>query len=222
MARKLLRLALPVFAFLLAVLTGWGLSSWREYFADGARAGVMLIAVFAAGIVLLQNLDIYILRLGKSKLGSQSWVLLTLTVASVGLLWFFPFADRRQILTLHHPQIWRWMGLTLCALGVAVRLLALGKLGKQFSAYVTIQEGHELVQSGIYGVIRHPLYLSLLLAGPGFALVFRSLLIWPILAVTLVFISVRIRQEERLLATEFGDAFARYHARTWALVPCIL
>lgn len=224
MARKCLSLALPVFAFLLAVLTGWGLTRWREYFADGARAGVMLIALFAAGIVLRQDLDLDLdmLRRGKSKLGSQPWVLLTLTVASVGLLWFLPFADRRQILTLHHPQIWRWTGLTLCALGVAVRLLALGKLGKQFSAYVTLQEGHELVQSGIYGVIRHPLYLSLLLAGPGFALVFRSLLIWPILAVTLAFISVRIRQEERLLAMEFGDAFARYRARTWALVPCIL
>jgi protein-S-isoprenylcysteine O-methyltransferase Ste14 len=106
-------------------------------------------------------------------------------------------------------------------MGVAVRLLALQKLGKQFSAYVTLQEEHELVQSGIYGIVRHPLYLSLLLAGPGFALIFRSLLVWPILALTLAFITTRIRQEERLLAAEFGAAFYQYRNRTWTLLPFV-
>jgi protein-S-isoprenylcysteine O-methyltransferase Ste14 len=79
-----------------------------------------------------------------------------------------------------------------------------------------------LVRSGIYGVIRHPLYLSLLLAGPGFALVFKSLLALPITIAALVFVSVRIRQEENLLATEFGDDFRDYRNRSWALIPPVI
>jgi uncharacterized membrane protein len=72
---------------------------------------------------------------------------------------------------------------------------------------VAIQPGHEFVTSGIYGVIRHPSYLGLLVNSLGWALAFRSgvgilltaLLIPPLLA--------RIRAEERLLRTEFGGKY---------------
>lgn len=219
--RKYLNLVLPVSVFFPMVISGWGLGGWQEYFANPARTGVVALVLMAAIAIFILGLDLDPLRPGQSKLGHQSGVLLLLTVASLGLLWFLPYGDRRRILIFHDAEVWRWIGLLLCVLGVATRLLALQKLGKQFSAYVTLQEGHELVQSGIYGVIRHPLYLSLLLAGPGFALVFRSLLVWPILALTLAFITSRIRQEERLLAAEFGTAFDQYRNATWTLMPFV-
>jgi protein-S-isoprenylcysteine O-methyltransferase Ste14 len=100
--------------------------------------------------------------------------------------------------------------------------MALQQLGRYFSAYVTLQDEHRLIQSGIYGVIRHPLYLSLLLAAPGFALVFSSALLAPILALTVLFVSVRISQEERLLKLQFGQSFSEYRRRTWALIPLLL
>ena len=103
--------------------------------------------------------------------------------------------------------------------GGAIRVLALRRLGEQFSAYVTLQPGHRLVEEGIYARIRHPLYLSLVLAGPGVALVFRSQLVWPILCVAVLFVAERIRREEALLASHFGASFSRYRARTWALLP---
>ena len=219
--RKFLRIAIPVCVFVFAVLAGWGLDAWREFLSNPARAGVLVLVAAAAVVAILTHLDFDALRPGKSDVGRQSFGLLLLALASVGLLWLLPYTDRRNIFVFSNGEGWRWFGLFLCTAGVTVRLLALQSLGKQFSAYVTLQEEHQLVQSGVYGVVRHPLYLSLLLAGPGFGLVFRSLLVWPILALTLTFVTSRIYQEEKLLAGEFGAAFERYRKRTWLLVPFV-
>ncbi len=94
--------------------------------------------------------------------------------------------------------------LLLCCIGVAVRVLALKTLGEYFSAYVTLQPNHRLVRHGIYASIRHPLYLSLLLAPTGMALVFASPLALPILALAAIFVLDRIRKEEHLFAAHFG------------------
>ena len=47
-------------------------------------------------------------------------------------------------------------------------------LGHRFSGLVAIQPGHKLLTSGVYGVIRHPSYLGLLVNSLGWALAFRS------------------------------------------------
>ena len=84
-----------------------------------------------------------------------------------------------------------------------------------------VQPGHKLVTSGVYGVIRHPSYLGLLVNSLGWALAFRSgvgvlltvLLIPPLLA--------RIRAEERMLRTEFGSEYDLYCIRTSRLIPTL-
>jgi protein-S-isoprenylcysteine O-methyltransferase Ste14 len=84
---------------------------------------------------------------------------------------------------------------------------------------VAIQPGHALVTTGVYGVIRHPSYLGLLINSLGWALAFRSgvgvlltaLLIPPLLA--------RIRAEETLLHSQFGGEYDAYRSRTWRLIP---
>jgi protein-S-isoprenylcysteine O-methyltransferase Ste14 len=75
------------------------------------------------------------------------------------------------------------------------------------------------VTSGVYGVIRHPSYLGLLVNSLGWALAFRSgvgvlltaLLIPPLLA--------RIRAEEDLLRAQFASQYEAYCSRTWRLIP---
>ncbi len=92
-------------------------------------------------------------------------------------------------------------------------------LGHRFSGLVAIQPGHTLVKSGVYGVIRHPSYLGLLVNSLGWALAFRSgvgvlltaLIVPPLLA--------RIRAEERLLRVPFGDEYDAYRAGTSRLIP---
>ena len=94
-------------------------------------------------------------------------------------------------------------------------------LGHRFSGLVAIQRGHRLVTEGVYGVIRHPSYLGLLISALGWALAFRSgvgvlltaLLIPPLVA--------RIGAEERLLRTQFGGEYDAYSSRTSRLIPGI-
>jgi protein-S-isoprenylcysteine O-methyltransferase Ste14 len=109
----------------------------------------------------------------------------------------------------------------LFAVGGVLRLWPVFVLGHRFSGLVAIQEGHNLVTTGIYSIIRHPSYLGLLLNSLGWGLAFRSsvgvlltlLLIPPLLA--------RIRAEEKLLCSQFGSEYEAYRARTWRLIPGI-
>ena len=113
----------------------------------------------------------------------------------------------------------RWLGVGLFAAGGALRIWPVFVLGRRFSGLVAIQPGHTLVTSGVYGVIRNPSYLGLLVNSLGWALAFRSgvgvlltaLLIPPLLA--------RIHAEERLLRTQFGEEYDAYCTRTSRLVP---
>jgi protein-S-isoprenylcysteine O-methyltransferase Ste14 len=92
-------------------------------------------------------------------------------------------------------------------------------LGRRFSGLVAIQPGHTLVTAGLYGVVRHRSYLGLLVNSLRCALAFRSgvgvlltaLLIPPLVA--------RIRAEERLLRSQFGDEYDVYCRQTSRLVP---
>ena len=121
------------------------------------------------------------------------------------------WSDRKGIWIIDGDAI-RWLGVVLFAIGGGLRLWPVFVLGHRFSGLVAIQPGHRLVTRGIYGVIRHPSYLGLLISSLGWGLAFRSgigvllaaLLVPPLLA--------RINAEERLLQSQFGaeyDAYAR-------------
>ena len=217
MLRSTFILALQLGPAIFLVFAGWGFDNLSEFFSNPARCGLAALTLIAALAAIVFRLDLSPLRKGATPLGSQIIQLAILLFLSLALLWFLPFADRRNILTLN--QYWRYLGLLLCVAGVIVRLLALKALGKQFSAYVTLQPDHRLVQHGIYAIIRHPLYLSLLLLPTGVALVFASYLALPILLLAAAFVFDRIRKEERLLAIHFPAEFDHYCLRTGRLVP---
>ena len=94
-------------------------------------------------------------------------------------------------------------------------------LGRRFSGLVAIQPGHTLVTSGVYGIIRHPSYLGLLVGSLGWALAFRSGVGVLLTALTIPPLVARIRAEERLLHTQFGDEYDAYRSRTSRLLPGI-
>jgi PPP family 3-phenylpropionic acid transporter len=84
----------------------------------------------------------------------------------IGLLsaYLAAYTDRTGFCTLDGDAI-RWLGVVLFAAGGALRIWPVFVLGRRFSALVAIQPGHTLVTSGVYGVIRHPSYLGLLVNG---------------------------------------------------------
>ena len=130
----------------------------------------------------------------------------------MGLAWLPPYADRHNLGTLDGDAT-RYFGLLAFLAGSLIRLMTLFALGNRFSALVAVQPDHRFV--------RHPSYLGALLAMAGWTLVFRS---GPGLLLALLmipFVLVRIQDEERFLASEFGDEYERYRRRTWRLLPLV-
>lgn len=113
------------------------------------------------------------------------------------------------------------IGVTLTGLGVAFAIWARWHLGANWSAIVSIREQHELIRTGPYRRVRHPIYTGMLLAMAGTALVLgevRGLLAFAI--VLLAFYS-KARKEEDWLAREFGEKFKVHTERTGMFLPKI-
>ena len=78
-----------------------------------------------------------------------------------------------------------------------------------------------LVTDGIYGVIRHPSYLGLLLTSLGWGLAFRSGVGLLLTLATTIVVLGRISAEERLLGSHFGAEYEAYRRHTARLIPGI-
>jgi protein-S-isoprenylcysteine O-methyltransferase Ste14 len=91
-------------------------------------------------------------------------------------------------------------------------------LGHRFSGLVAIQPEHTLVTSGVYGAIRHPSYLGLLVNSLGWALALRSVVGVLLTALLLPPLVVRIRAEESLLRSHFRRRVHVYCRQTSRLV----
>jgi protein-S-isoprenylcysteine O-methyltransferase Ste14 len=92
-------------------------------------------------------------------------------------------------------------------------------LGLRFSGLVAIQRDHQLVTDGIYGVIRHPSYLGLIINALGWGLAFRSGIGVLLAALTIPVVLARIRAEEALLHAQFSAEYETYRARISRLIP---
>lgn len=93
-------------------------------------------------------------------------------------------------------------------------------LGRHWSLAARTLEDHELVTSGAYASVRHPIYSSLLGLLVATTLTFaRPLLLLASVPIYLAGTMVRVRREERLLSAAFGDAWTDYAARVPALLP---
>jgi protein-S-isoprenylcysteine O-methyltransferase Ste14 len=127
------------------------------------------------------------------------------------------WSDRTGFWTL--AEAVRWPGVAIYLVGGGLRLWPVLVLGRRFSGLVVIQPGHQLVTTGVYGLVRNPSYVGMLMMSLGWGLAFRSWLGVILAALTIPPLIARIHAEERLLASEFGAQFAAYRARTWRLIP---
>ena len=84
-----------------------------------------------------------------------------------------------------------------------------------------IVDEHKLITDGIFGHIRHPLYLGKIVAHFGIALFFSSLWGAVLMAISAVCFLIRIRVEEEMLIEEFGDAYHEYRKHTKKIIPYI-
>ena len=112
-----------------------------------------------------------------------------------------------------------WIGVIITAAGVAIACWARHHLGANWSGVVTLKEGHELIRTGPYRNIRHPIYTGILLALLGTAVAVGE--IRALIAVAIAYASfyTKARREESLLAREFGPNFAEHQRHTGMFLP---
>ena len=120
---------------------------------------------------------------------------------------------------------WHSLAMTLC--GAVLLVIAAGcglagtvSLGRNLTPFPKPSASSTLVQTGIYGLIRHPLYTAVFCGSVGWALIWRS---WPALLAALALaplFNAKARREERWLRQQFPE-YAAYEQRVRRFVPWI-
>ncbi|MGC2232882.1 MAG: isoprenylcysteine carboxylmethyltransferase family protein, partial [Candidatus Acidiferrum sp.] len=115
-----------------------------------------------------------------------------------------------------------WLGAALTVAGLLFAVWAREHLGRNWSRSVTIKQGHELITTGPYAVVRHPIYTGILTGFLGMAIAISQ--VRGFLAFVLVFLALwlKLRMEEKWMHSQFGETYAAYARQTYALVPYLV
>ena len=103
--------------------------------------------------------------------------------------------------------------------GFALAIWARWQLGGNWSATVTLKQGHVLVQEGPYRWIRHPIYTGLLGAWLATVVAWGARRAFLAVAIGIVATVIKLKREERWMRQQFSGAYSDYCKRSWALLP---
>lgn len=140
---------------------------------------------------------------------------------AVALRMVYPSAMDWAALPL--PSLLRWCGAPLMAAGALLHLWGTCHLGANLTLSISTRPDHQLVTSGPFGWVRHPLYLGGTVESLGVALLlangavaFAALGFWGLVA-------LRTSKEDAILLATFGDDYFAYRARVpaWLPRPCL-
>lgn len=143
------------------------------------------------------------------------------------------------VLIVRQPSVWRHLrhvigrhegalgspviqagGIVLCLLGMAFAVWARIHLGRNWGQPMSLREGHELVTSGPYALVRHPIYTGVSAALLGTALAQNVLWFAPF-AILWAYYLVSAFYEEKLMLRQFPDQYPEYKKRTKMLIPFV-
>jgi protein-S-isoprenylcysteine O-methyltransferase Ste14 len=114
------------------------------------------------------------------------------------------------------------IGVLVCGLGLFMTIWARWTLAGNWSSDVTFKEGHELIRTGPYGFVRHPIYTGLLVMCLGTAIEVGRLRCWLALPLMAAAFWIKLKQEERLMLRHFPDEYPAYQKQVKALVPFVI
>ena len=139
----------------------------------------------------------------------------------IGIVLIFGLKRQRaELWPVNVPLLGIAVILMLC--GFAFAIWARRHIGRFWSARVTLKEGHQLIESGPYSLVRHPIYSGLLLSMAATVMTIgtgQSVCGYALLVGALIF---KLAAEERLLAANFGQAYQKYQKRVKALIPGVI
>lgn len=150
------------------------------------------------------------IMIGLRLAGFGTWLLLVTAIGFPSLLsWSF----------VSIPFWFHWMGLGLLLCATCLLLFLFRAIGKNITDTVGIKKDHELITTGPYRYIRHPLYSASVLVFFGFGLLLGNWLIPATGSLAFVIILMRLAQEEANLIETFGDRYQQYMENTPRFFP---
>lgn len=110
----------------------------------------------------------------------------------------------------------------LCILGLFTAIWARITLAGNWSGRVVFKKGHELVQKGPYQFVRHPIYTGVLSMFFGTALAIGKFGVFVGFLILFIGLWIKLRQEENLMITYFGNKYIDYKKKVKALIPSVI
>ena len=139
-------------------------------------------------------------------------VIVLLSITRIPLPWLY-----RQ---LWPSDIWSFeVGAAVTVVGLLFAVWARQHLGSNWSRSVTIKQDHELITTGPYAQVRHPIYTGILAGFLGTAIALAQ--VRGVIGFVLIFLVLwaKLRMEEKWMRSQFGETYASYAHQTAALVP---
>jgi len=160
-----------------------------------------------------------------TKRAPRSWAGLALQGVAFGIVWTVrrsPFASPLIDGQFAVNIVLQISAIILAAASVWLAVSALKELGRQWSLTARLTEDHNLIKTGVYGIVRHPIYTAMLGLMVATGLIVSN---WIGLAAAIVvfFVGTKIRTnlEESLLRNAFGEEFTAWEAKVPGLIPFV-
>lgn len=155
-------------------------------------------------------------REGQQRLSIRRVAGIGMITAAVLYVVYPPFMVRLQAPL---PTAVRLAGVVLGLVSVPLLIWVLDALGRQWSRNLQLQEKHQLITTGPYRLVRHPMYTVIFMAMSTVAIVSSNWLMIVPAVVAMGVIYGRIPQEEAMLIEAFPDEYKQYMAQTGRLLP---
>lgn len=118
------------------------------------------------------------------------------------------------------PVALSWIGAVLTAIGIGFAIWARVNLGRNWSSRPAAKEHHQLVTTGPYAYVRHPIYSGIMLAALGTAVASSIFGVGMLIFISIAF-ALRINKEEKIMLKLFPEQYPDYQKHTKRLVPFV-
>jgi len=222
MDMKLFRQALTKFfgGFVLLGLLLFLPAGTIDWWQGWLLMGILFIPMFFAGLVMLKKSPELLKKRLKAKeaQGEQRLVILFSGLMFLAAFVIAGLNFRLQWIILPDWVSWASAGVFLLGYALYAEVL---RENEWLSRTVEVQEGQSVVDTGLYGVVRHPMYMSTLILFLSMPLVLGSVISLIIMLAYIPIIALRIRNEEQVLTQELAG-YSEYKQKVrWKVIPFV-
>jgi protein-S-isoprenylcysteine O-methyltransferase Ste14 len=122
-------------------------------------------------------------------------------------------------ISIPFPQFVNWMGAIFGLLGIALLIWVHLILGKEWSADLQLNTDHQLIESGPYSRIRHPMYTALITIYLALGIISSNYIVLTVFILIIISVIIRIPEEEKMMIEKFGERYRIYMQKTGRFLP---